>query len=184
MNQPQMSPAMAWAFFGAMVFGNFMAILDIQIVASSLNEIQAGLGATQSEVTWVQTAYLIAEVIAIPLSGFLSRLFSTRVYFACCALGFSVASLLCGLAWNIESMLVFRAIQGFLGGGMIPTTMAALFVFFPQRQQAGHGVDARPRHWPDAGRLVNQSFFVALDVFYQPCTGFDGCRTCLCGSRY
>lgn len=136
MNQPQISPAMAWAFFGAMVFGNFMAILDIQIVASSLNEIQAGLGATQSEVTWVQTAYLIAEVIAIPLSGFLSRLFSTRVYFACCALGFSVASLLCGLAWNIESMLVFRAIQGFLGGGMIPTTMAALFVLFPQRQQA------------------------------------------------
>lgn len=130
------SPAVAWAFFGAMVFGNFMAILDIQIVASSINEIQAGLGATQSEVTWVQTAYLIAEVIAIPLSGFMSRLLSTRVYFSLCAVGFALSSLLCGLAWNIESMLVFRAIQGFLGGGMIPTTMAALFVLFPGNKQA------------------------------------------------
>ncbi len=137
MNQPfVISPAAAWAFFGAMVFGNFMAILDIQIVASSLNEIQAGLGASQSEIAWVQTAYLIAEVIAIPLSGFLSRLFSTRVYFSACAVGFSLASLLCGFAWNIESMLTFRAIQGFLGGGMIPTTMAALFVLFPANKQA------------------------------------------------
>ncbi len=129
------SPAAAWAIFGAMIFGNFMAILDIQIVASSLNEIQAGLGASQSEIAWVQTAYLIAEVIAIPLSGFMSRLLSTRVYFTICALGFALTSLLCGLAWNIESMLVFRALQGFLGGGMIPTTMAALFVLFPPTKQ-------------------------------------------------
>lgn len=111
MNQPfVISPAAAWAFFGAMVFGNFMAILDIQIVASSLNEIQAGLGASQSEIAWVQTAYLIAEVIAIPLSGFLSRLFSTRVYFSACAVGFSLASLLCGFAWNIE-LLPRRSIK-------------------------------------------------------------------------
>ena len=118
-----------------MVFGNFMAILDIQIVASSLNEIQAGLGATQAEVAWVQTSYLIAEVIAIPLSGFMSRLMSTRVYFSLCAVLFSLSSLLCGLAWNIESMLIFRALQGFVGGGMIPTTMAALFMLFPQHKQ-------------------------------------------------
>ncbi|XID75961.1 DHA2 family efflux MFS transporter permease subunit [Alkanindiges sp. WGS2144] len=132
----KISPAAAWAMFGAMVFGNFMAILDIQIVASSINEIQAGLGASQSEVAWVQTIYLIAEVIAIPLSALLSNLFSTRIYFTISALGFSIASLLCGLAWNLESMLVFRAIQGFLGGGMIPTTMAALFVLFPKSKQA------------------------------------------------
>lgn len=130
-----LSPGAAWAIFGAMAFGNFMAILDIQIVASSLNEIQAGLGATQAEVAWVQTSYLIAEVIAIPLSGFLSRLFSTRVYFTMCALLFSLSSLLCGLAWDINSMLIFRAIQGFVGGGMIPTTMAALFVLFPPSKQ-------------------------------------------------
>ena len=57
----------AWFGFAAMIFGNFMAILDIQIVASSLNQIQAGLAASADELTWVQTSYLIAEVVAIPL---------------------------------------------------------------------------------------------------------------------
>ena len=69
------------AAFIFMVFGMFMAILDIQIVSASLSEIQAGLSASQDEITWVQTAYLIAEVIMIPLSGFLSRAFSTRAVF-------------------------------------------------------------------------------------------------------
>ena len=63
-----------------MVFGMFMAILDIQIVSASLSEIQAGLSASADEISWVQTAYLIAEVIMIPLSGFLSRVLSTRVH--------------------------------------------------------------------------------------------------------
>ncbi|MGH8504694.1 MAG: DHA2 family efflux MFS transporter permease subunit [Stenotrophobium sp.] len=120
----------AWLGYLAMVFGNFMAILDIQIVASSLNEIQAGLSASADEISWVQTGYLIAEVIAIPLSGYLSRLLSTRVYFVISALGFTLASLGCALSWNIASMTVFRVIQGFLGGGMIPSTMSALFIMF------------------------------------------------------
>ena len=67
-----------WVGFIAMVFGIFMAILDIQIVASSLEQIQSGLSATRDEITWVQTAYLIAEVVVIPLSGWLGRAFSTR----------------------------------------------------------------------------------------------------------
>lgn len=125
----------AWFGFFAMMFGNFMAILDIQIVASSLNEIQAGLSATAEELTWVQTSYLIAEVVAIPLSGYLSRLLSTRVYFVMSALGFTLASLACAFAWDIRSMIVFRALQGFLGGGMIPTTAAALFTIFPENKR-------------------------------------------------
>jgi DHA2 family multidrug resistance protein len=67
--------------FLCMVFGMFMAILDIQIVSASLNEIQAGLAASANEITWVQTAYLISEVIMIPLSGYLSRALGTRVLF-------------------------------------------------------------------------------------------------------
>ena len=67
--------------FLALVFGMFMAILDIQIVSSSLSEIQAGLSAGPDEISWVQTSYLIAEVIMIPLSGYLSRAFSTRIVF-------------------------------------------------------------------------------------------------------
>ncbi|WP_295680614.1 DHA2 family efflux MFS transporter permease subunit [uncultured Nevskia sp.] len=128
--------ARAWIGFTAMLFGNFIAILDVQIVASSVNEIRAGLSASLDEIGWVQTSYLIAEVIGIPLSAFLSRAFSTRVYFAACALGFTVASLACAMAWNLPSMIVFRAIQGFLAGGLIPTTMAALFLMFPESRRA------------------------------------------------
>ena len=122
------------AFLG-MVFGMFMAILDIQIVSASLSEIQAGLSASPEEVSWVQTAYLIAEVIMIPLSGFLSRVFSTRWLFTISALGFTIASFLCGLATSIEEMIIFRAIQGFIGGGMIPTVFATSYAIFPRSKQ-------------------------------------------------
>ncbi len=115
-----------------MVFGMFMSILDIQIVSASLNDIQAGLSASSSEVSWVQTAYLIAEVIAIPLSGFLSRALGTRLLFAISAAGFTIASLLCGFASTIEEMILWRAIQGFLGAGMIPTVFASAYTVFPR----------------------------------------------------
>ena len=82
--------------FLAMCFGMFMAFLDIQIVSSSLAEIQAGLSASADEIPWVQTSYLIAEVIAIPLSGFLSRALGTRILFALSAAGFTLASIMCG----------------------------------------------------------------------------------------
>ncbi len=127
----------AWIGFSALIFGNFMAILDIQIVASSLNELQAGMSASQNEIAWVQTSYLIAEVIAIPLSGYLSRMLSTRLYFVLSAVGFALASLMCAMAWSLPSLLVFRTLQGFLGGGMIPTTMAALFMLFPPEKRTG-----------------------------------------------
>jgi DHA2 family multidrug resistance protein len=115
-----------------MVFGMFMSILDIQIVSASLTDIQAGLSASSSEVSWVQTAYLIAEVIAIPLSGFLSRAFGTRLLFAISAAGFTLSSFLCGFASNIEEMILWRALQGFLGAGMIPTVFASAYTIFPR----------------------------------------------------
>ena len=116
--------------FVVMCFGGFLALLDIQIVASSLQDIGGGLSAAQDEISWVQTAYLIAEIIVIPLSGWLTRVFSTRWLFAGSAAGFTVASLFCGLAWNIDSMIVFRALQGLLGASMIPTMFTSSFHFF------------------------------------------------------
>ena len=108
------------AAFLAMVFGMFMAILDIQIVSASLTEIQAGLAASSNEITWVQTSYLIAEVVMIPLSGFLSRALGTRILFSISAAGFTIASLMCGLSTSINEMIVWRVIQGFIGGAMGP----------------------------------------------------------------
>ncbi|RWA67152.1 MAG: DHA2 family efflux MFS transporter permease subunit [Mesorhizobium sp.] len=122
--------------FLAMVFGMFMAILDIQIVSASLAEIQAGLSASSDEIPWVQTAYLIAEVVMIPLSGFLSRMLSTRVLFTIAAAGFTAASALAATATNIDQMIVYRAIQGFIGGGMIPSVFAAAFTIFPPSRRA------------------------------------------------
>src|ERR1700758_4117178 len=116
--------------FVVICFGGFMALLDIQIVASSLQYIGGGLSAAQDEISWVQTAYLIAEIIVIPLSGWLTRVFSTRWLFTASAIGFTATSMLCGLAWNIDSMIVFRALQGLLGASMIPTMFTSSFHFF------------------------------------------------------
>lgn len=122
--------------FGVMAFGQFMALLDIQIVAASLNSIQAGLSAGPDEIAWVQTAYLMAEIVMIPLSGFLSQALSTRWLFAWSAGLFTLASLACGFAWDINSMIFFRAIQGFVGGAMIPTVFATGFSIFSGPRQA------------------------------------------------
>jgi DHA2 family multidrug resistance protein len=116
--------------FAVMCGGMFIALLDIQIVASSLQNIGGGLSAAQDEISWVQTAYLIAEIVMIPLSGWLTRVFSTRWLFTLSAAGFTLASMLCGLAWNIQSMIVFRALQGLLGASMIPIVFTSSFYFF------------------------------------------------------
>ncbi|MGO9389044.1 DHA2 family efflux MFS transporter permease subunit [Rhodoblastus sp.] len=131
--EPEYSTRKMLAFI-AMVFGMFMAILDIQIVSASLANIQAGLSASADEVAWVQTSYLVAEVVMIPLSGFLARAFSTRIMFSLSAAGFTLMSLACASATNIEQMIVWRALQGFIGGGMIPTVFAAAYSIFPRNK--------------------------------------------------
>jgi DHA2 family multidrug resistance protein len=127
-------PRRLFAFL-AMCFGMFMAFLDIQIVSASLSEIQAGLSASADEIPWVQTAYLIAEVVAIPLSGFLSRAIGTRILFTISAGGFTIASVMCGTSTSIDSMIVWRAVQGFIGGGMVPTVFATAYLIFQGPRQ-------------------------------------------------
>src|SRR5579863_2615668 len=121
--------------FASMSVGFFIALLDIQIVSASLADIGGGLSAGTDEIAWVQTSYLIAEIVVIPLSGWLTRVFSTRWLFCASAAGFTITSLLCGWAWNIESMIAFRALQGFLGGSMIPTVFTTAFYYFNGQQR-------------------------------------------------
>jgi MFS transporter, DHA2 family, multidrug resistance protein len=121
--------------FAVMCVGMFAALLDIQIVASSLQDIGGGLSAAQDQISWVQTAYLIAEIIMIPLSGWLTRVFSTRWLFTMSAAGFTASSMLCGVAWNIQSMILFRALQGMLGASMIPIVFTSSFHFFPGKRR-------------------------------------------------
>jgi DHA2 family multidrug resistance protein len=122
--------------FSLMALGQFMALLDTQIVAASLSDIQAGLASAPDESSWVQTAYLIGEIVMIPLSGWLSRAFSTRWLFTVSAASFTLASVVCGFAWNIDSMIAARAVQGFVGGAMIPTVFATGFALFTGPKRA------------------------------------------------
>lgn len=120
----------------AMVVGMFMALLDIQIVTSSLTQIQGGLSASPDEISWLQTSYIIAEVVMIPLSGTLARMMSTRLLYVSATVGFTIASVLCATATSLGTMIVFRVLQGFLSGAMIPTVFPVIYSVFPPRQLA------------------------------------------------
>jgi MFS transporter, DHA2 family, multidrug resistance protein len=121
-----------WIGVLAMVVGLFMAIMDVQIVTSSLTQIQGGLSASPDEIAWVQTAYLIADVVMVPLSGMLSRLLSTRVLFVTATIGFTAASALCATATSLSQMILYRAMQGFSGGAMTPTVFPVVYTKFRQ----------------------------------------------------
>jgi len=121
--------------FGGMVIGQFMAILDIQIVAASLSQIQAGVGATADEISWVQTIYLLAEVVIIPLTAYMTRLWGTRNTFVACCVGFIVTSVMVGFSTNIEMMIILRAVQGLAAGAMIPAVFATAFTAFPPERR-------------------------------------------------
>ena len=157
--------------FMVMCVGMFMALLDIQVVASSLQDIGGGLSASRDQIGWVQTSYLIAEIITIPLSGWLTRVFSTRWLFTVSAAGFTLASLLCGLAWNIESMIVFRVLQGFLGASMIPTVFTSSFHYFqgPRRVYSAAVIGTIASVAPTLGPVIGGWITDTLDwrwLFY------------------
>jgi DHA2 family multidrug resistance protein len=122
--------------FAVMAFGQFMALIDIQIVAASLNDVQAGLSSGPDEISWVQTGYLMAELVMIPFSAYLAQALSTRWLFALSAGLFTVSSALCGAAWDIHSMIAFRVVQGFVGGAMVPTVFATGYALFSGAQRA------------------------------------------------
>jgi len=128
--------ARKFLIFGIMAFGQFMALIDIQIVAASLNDVQAGLSAGPDEISWVQTGYLMAELVMIPFAAFLAQALSTRWLFALSAGLFTLASALCDMAWDIQSMVFFRIVQGFVGGAMVPTVFATGFALFSGPQRA------------------------------------------------
>ena len=122
--------------FAIMAFGQFMALIDIQIVAASLNDVQAGLSAGPDEISWVQTGYLMAELVMIPFSAFLAQALSTRWLFTLSAALFTLSSAMCGAAWDIQSMVTFRIVQGFVGGAMVPTVFATGYALFSGPQRA------------------------------------------------
>ncbi|MGJ5151325.1 DHA2 family efflux MFS transporter permease subunit [Bradyrhizobium sp. HKCCYLR1023] len=135
--EPQDRPSLAtWLGFILMCVGMFMAILDIQVVATSLPTIQEALGITPEAMSWIQTAYLIAEIIAIPLTGLLTRVFTLRWLFVGAVGIFTAASLGCAFSGDFHTLLAFRVLQGFFGGLLIPVVFSAVFLLFPPRLHA------------------------------------------------
>jgi len=120
-----------WIGFLAMCVAMFMAILDIQIVASSLTAIGGALGIAHDDLSWIQTAYLVAEVVAIPLSGWLTRAFGLRWLMAGATMGFTVSSVGCALAGDFATLIALRTVQGLFGGLLIPGVFTAGFTLFP-----------------------------------------------------
>ena len=128
---PNRVPLRHWvALIGAML-GAFMAVLDIQITNASLNQILGSLGSTLDEGSWISTSYLVAEIIVIPLTGWLSDVFSPRRYLLANAVLFLIFSVACAWAWDLSSMIVFRLLQGFTGGVLIPTAFNLVLKLLP-----------------------------------------------------
>ena len=121
--------------FAMMCVGMFMAILDVQVVATSLPTIQSALDIPPDQMSWVQTAYLIAEVIAIPLTGFLTRRLSMCWLFVLSISVFTLASVGCAASDSFPALIAWRVLQGFSGGTLIPSVFSAVFLLFPVRRQ-------------------------------------------------
>ena len=127
--------ARTWIGFAAMCLGMFMAVLDIQVVATSLPAIRAALAIPDEQMSWIQTAYLIAEVIAIPLTGLLIRAVGMRLLFAVAVGAFTLASIGCAASSGFATLVAARVAQGFFGGMLIPLVFSAVFLLFPLRFQ-------------------------------------------------
>jgi DHA2 family multidrug resistance protein len=153
---------------GSALLGSFMAILNIQVVNTSLPEIQGGIGTGLDNGGWISTAYLVAEIIVIPLSSWLSEVFSFRRYFIGSTVAFLAFSVACGLVQNFPEMVILRALQGFAGGVLIPLALTCVITLLPER--------ARPIGF--AGNALTATFAPAMG----PALG--GAITDLYGWRY
>jgi DHA2 family multidrug resistance protein len=158
------TPTKTWIGFSAMCIGMFMAILDIQVVASSLTNIRAALNISADEMSWIQTGYLIAEVIAIPLTGWLTRALSLRWMFVSATMGFTLASLGCALSTSLEPLLIIRVMQGFCGGMLIPAVFTSAFTEFAEKDRvlatmvAGAFAMIAPTLGPAVGGYLTETF--------------------------
>ena len=128
-------PLRTWLAVLGSTLGAFMAVLNIQIVNASLADIQGAIGAGIDDGGWISTAYLVAEIVVIPLTGFLAQVFSVRIYLLTNAVLFLVFSGACAFAQNLGQMIVLRALQGFAGGVLIPMAFTIIITLLPKAKQ-------------------------------------------------
>jgi len=127
--------AKTWIAVVGATLGAFMAVLNIQIVNASLADIQGAIGAGIDDGGWISTSYLIAEIVVIPLSGWLAQVFSIRIYLLTNAVLFLLLSMACAFAQDLPQMIVLRAVQGFTGGVLIPMAFTLIITLLPKAKQ-------------------------------------------------
>src|ERR1700727_1103329 len=120
-----------WIAVGGSLIAAFMAVLNIMVTNSSLPDIEGGIGTGGVNGTWISTAYLIGEIVVIPMTDFLSRVFSLRRYLLANTVLFLVLSAACGQAHSLPEMIVLRALQGFFGGVLIPLAFTIIVTMLP-----------------------------------------------------
>ena len=169
-----------WMVALSVTFGTLMGAIDASIVNVALSQIRGAVGATVQEITWISTGFAIATVMVMPLTGFFGRLFGQkRVYLACLVL-FVIGSALCGIAWSLPSLIVFRAIQGFGAGALQPTEQAILRQTFPPQEQGtamalfGMAVMVGPALGPTLGGLIVDNFHWSWIFFINVPVGIFG----------
>jgi len=153
-----------WIITLTVMLPTFLQIVDTSVVNVSLDHIRGGLSAGIDETTWTITAYLVANAIIIPMTRWLSSLFGRKAYFMLSVTLFTLGSLLCGLSWNLTSLVCFRVLQGIGGGGMLPIAQAILLESFPASQIGtamavfGIGVTAGPIIGPLVGGWITDNW--------------------------
>ena len=157
-------PFRTWIAVVGSILGAFMAVLNIQVTASSLPDIEGGIGTGGVNGTWVSTAYLIGEIIVVPMTDFLSRVFSLRRYMIANTAVFLLLSVACGQAHSLSEMIVLRALQGFAGGVLIPLAFTIIVSMLPPSKRAlglaGYAVTATfaPAIGPTIGGWLTDTY--------------------------
>jgi MFS transporter, DHA2 family, multidrug resistance protein len=165
-----------WIIALTVMLPTFLEIVDTSVVTVSLDHIRGSLSAGIDEATWTMTSYLVSNAVIIPMTGWLSRLLGRKVYLMLSVTIFTVSSLLCGLSWNLQSLIVFRILQGIGGGALQPLSQAILIESFPIQQIGmataiyGMGVTTGPIIGPLLGGWITDNwswhwiFFINVPV--------------------
>jgi len=159
--RPAVNP---WMIAGIVLLATFMEVLDTSVANVALPHIAGNLSASVDEATWVLTAYLVANAIVLPLSGWFSTLFGRKRFYMACVVIFTVSSLLCGIAPSLPLLIVFRVLQGLGGGALQPISQAILVESFPREKQGvamafyGMGVVVAPVIGPTLGGWITDNY--------------------------
>jgi MFS transporter, DHA2 family, multidrug resistance protein len=153
-----------WPIAIGVILAAVLELVDTSIVNVALNQMSANLGATLDEVTWVAVAYILAAVIVLPMTGWLASRFGRKRYFLASIAIFTVASVCCGLSGSLNTLILWRIIQGIGGGALISTSQAILFESFPQSEKAtasavfGIGAMLGPALGPTLGGIIVEHY--------------------------